>query len=108
MYKFFKLLIVAGFIGLLLTLGSFAVARLKVGTYMGPMKPMTGLTTSFAFDGVDEINGRRFVWVIEYTSSKLPGVSRARFYVSPTGDMVATIPRDLGRRIEAWEKTQLP
>ena len=108
MYKLFKILLIAGFIGLLLTLGSFAAVRLKVGTYMGPMKPMTGPSTSFAFNGVDELNGRRFVWVVEYTRSKLPGVSRAKFYVSPTGDMLATIPRDLGRRIEAWEKTQLP
>ena len=108
MRKLFKWLVVLAFVVLLLSLGSCAAAWFEVGRFAGPMKPLTGQSVSFAFDGVDELNGRRFVWVIEYSSSKLPGVRRARFYVSPTGDMVAVIPRDLDRHIEAWEKTQLP
>ena len=108
MYKLFKLLVVLAFIGMLLSLGSYAVARLKVGSYMGPMKPLSGHSVSFAFDGVDALNGRRFVWIVDYRNSKLSGVRRATFYVSPMGDMIATVPADLDRRIDAWEKRQLP
>ena len=108
MYRLFKWLIVLAFVGLLLGLGSFAVAMLKVGSFMGPMKPLSNRNTSFAFQGVDELNGRRFVWVIKYSASRLPRVRQATFYVSPTGDMVATYPANLDRSIEAWEKTRLP
>ena len=108
MYKLVKLVVVLAFVGLLLGLGSYAVAILKVGSYLGPMKPLTGHDTHFAFDGVDALNGKRFVWVIEYRNSKLPAVRQARFYVSPTGDILAVVPRDLDRHIEAWEKTKLP
>lgn len=108
MYKLFKWLIVLAFVGLLLGLGSYAVAWLKVGSFMGPMKPLSNRNTSFAFQGVDELNGRRFVWVIKYSASRLPRVRQATFYVSPTGDMVATYPANLDRSIEAWEKTRLP
>jgi hypothetical protein len=107
-YRLFKWLVTLAFVALLLSLGSYAVARLKVGSYVGPMKPLTGHSTHFAFDGVRELNGRRFVWVVDYRSSKMPGVSRAKFFVSPTGDLISVIPRDLDRHIEAWEKTQLP
>ena len=108
MYKLFKLLIVLAFVGLLLGLGSYAAANLKVGSFLGPMKPLTGHDMHFEFDGVDALNGKRFVWVVEYRNSKLPNVRQARFYVSPTGDILAVVPKDLGRYIEAWEKTQLP
>jgi hypothetical protein len=108
MYKLFKWLMVLAFVGLLLGLGSYAVAWLKVGSFIGPTKPLSSRSVSFAFQGVDELNGRRFVWVIKYSASRLPRVRQATFYVSPTGDMVATNPANLDRMIEAWEKTRLP
>ncbi len=53
MYKLFKWLIVLAFVGLLLGLASYAVAWLKVGSFIGQTKPLSSRSVSFAFQGVD-------------------------------------------------------
>ncbi|UCG85892.1 MAG: hypothetical protein JSW71_18595 [Gemmatimonadota bacterium] len=108
MYKLFKVLVVLGFICGLLTAGSYAGARVTVGKFLGSAPPLAGRSSSFSFAGVEELGNRRLVWIIDYATSQLPGVRRATFYVSPTGDLIATVPADLDVRLNAWQRSREP
>jgi len=108
MHKLFKLLVVLGFICGLLVAGSYAGALVTVGKFVGSSPPLESQASSFSFTSVKAAGNRRLVWVFDYNTSKLPGVRRATFYVSPTGGLIATIPADLDSRLTAWERSREP
>ena len=108
MHKLFKLLVMLGFICGLLTAGSYAGALVTVGKFVGSSPPLAGKDLSFSFAGVAEAGDRPLVWVVDYNTSQLPGVRRATVYVSPMGDLIATIPADLNSRLTAWERSREP
>lgn len=87
---------------------SYAGARFTAGKLVGSEPPLSDRTITFAFDGVAELPGRPRAWVISYARSRLPGVRRVQIYVSPTGRLIDTRPRDLDTRLDAWEKSRLP
>lgn len=87
---------------------SYAGARFTAGKLVGSDPPLSDRTITFAFDGVPELPGRPRAWVIDYRRSRLPSVRRVQIYVSPTGRLIDTRPRDLDVRLDAWERSRLP
>jgi len=114
MAKVLKLLVLLAAIGGLLTAGSYAGARFTAGKVTGSNPPLSGRTIYFQgwrppqFEGVTSLPGTPRAWVINYDRTELPGIRRATIYVSATGALIATVPRDLEARIEAWERAQEP
>ena len=108
MNKLFKLLVTLGFVSGLLAAGSYAGALMTVGKLVGSSPPLAGKASSFSFAGVERAGNRPLVWVVDYNTSRLPGVRRATLYVSATGDLIATIPPDLDSRLMAWERSREP
>jgi len=113
MAKFFKLLLLLVAVGGLLTFASYAGARFTAGKIVGSNPPLSNRTIYFQgwrppFEGVADLPGKPRAWVIEFGRTQLPGIRRATIYVSPTGKLIATVPRDLDTRIEAWERAQEP
>jgi hypothetical protein len=107
-HKLFKLLVALGFIFGLLTAGSYAGALVAAGKLLGPSPPLHGKALSFSFSGVEQAGNRHLVWVVDYNRSRLPGVRRATVYVSPMGDLLATVPPDLDSRLTAWQRSREP
>ncbi len=108
MFKYIKWLLTIAFIGTLLSTASYAAARFTVGKAIGSNPPLAGRTVEFAFGGVEDLSGNPRAWVIRYAVVRLPRVSQATFYVSPTGKLLAVRPADLERQLEAWEKSRQP
>jgi hypothetical protein len=114
MVKLLKLLLLLASIGGLLTFGSYAGARFTAGKITGSNPPMSNRTIVFEgwrpprFEGVADLPGTPRAWIIRYDRTRLPGIRRVTIYVSPTGKLIATVPRDLEARIEAWERAQEP
>lgn len=113
MGKIFKFLLVAVAACGLLTVASYGGARATAGKVTGNKPPLSGRTIYFQgwrppFEGVADLPGKPRAWVIQYDRTQLPGVRRATIYVSPTGTLITTRPRDLDLRIEAWEQAQEP
>jgi hypothetical protein len=114
MAKLVKILLVLIAIGCLLTAASYAGARLTAGKITGSSPPLSNRTITFQgwrpprFEGVADLPGKPRAWVIQYGRTQLPGVRRVTIYISPTGKLIATVPRDLEARIEAWERAQEP
>ena len=114
MAKIFKLLVLLAAVGGLITAASYAGARLTAGKVTGSKPPLSSRTIVFQgwrpprFQGVADLPGKPRAWVIHYERTELPGVRQATIYVSPTGRLIATVPRDLDTRIEAWERAQEP
>ena len=112
MAKVFKLLLLLVSVGGLLTFASYAGARVTVGKIVGAHPPLSARTIYFqgwrppAFEGVTDLPGKPRAWVIEFGRTELPGIRRVTLFVSPTGKLLATRPRDLEARIEAWEQAQ--
>lgn len=114
MGKVIKLLLLLGAIGGLLSTASYLGARFTAGKVTGATPPLSNRTIYFqgwrppGFEGVAELQGSPRAWVIHYGRTQLPGIGQATIYVSPTGRLIATRPRDLDSRIEAWERAQEP
>ena len=108
MFKLIKWLFLLAFVGTLLSSASYAAARLRAGQVVGSNPPLSARTVGFAFKGVEDLTGNPRAWVVTYGSSQLPGVRGAKIFISPTGKLIGTVPADLARRIEAWEKSREP
>jgi hypothetical protein len=108
MRRFFKFLFILALVCLGFATYSYLGARVTVGRMLGSDPPLTGRTIAFAYQGAPQLPGKQRVWVFSFNQSKLPGVSRAQVFVSVTGGVVATRPRDLRNRLAEWEKSQVP
>ena len=108
MFIWIKRLLILSFVVGILAAGSFAGARLKAGQILGNERPLGGRTSAFAFMGAEDLAGNPRVWVFSYSTSRLPGVSEATIYVTPTGRVVATRPANLPDLVEAWERSLEP
>lgn len=100
----FILAVVAGGLAVM----SYAGARVTAGKLIGPNRPVTGRTIEFAFEGAAQLPGKPRAWIFTYRQSRLPGVGYVQIFVSPTGNLIATVPSDLEQRLEAWERARLP
>jgi len=116
MAKLFKLLLLLVAVGGLLTFASYMGARFTAGRVLGPKPPVSNVDRTIHFQGwrppeftgVADLPGKPRAWVIDFSRTQLPGVRRITIYVSPTGTLIATRPRNLEDRIDAWQRSQEP
>ena len=81
---------------------SYAGARFTAGKMIGPDPNTLGpLEAHFAFAGVPALPSKPRAWILAYPSAKGYGRGGAEIYVSPTGELLGTKPRDLARQLEA-------
>ena len=89
-------------IGASLAGASYAGARFTAGKMIGPEPNTLGpLEARFAFAGVPNLPSKPRAWVLAYPSASGFGRGGAEIYVSPTGELLGTKPRDLAQRLEA-------
>jgi hypothetical protein len=82
--------------------GSYAGARFTAGKMIGPdPSPLGPVEARFAFTGVPGLPSKPRAWIMAYPSARAFGSGGAEIYVSPTGKLLGTKPRDLARRLEA-------
>jgi hypothetical protein len=96
-----RALFLIGVIAASLAGASYAGARFTAGKMIGPNNPLGPLEARFAFAGVPDLPSKPRAWIMAYPSARGYGRSGAEIYVSPTGKLLGTKPRDLGRRIES-------
>lgn len=87
---------------------SYAGARATAGKLLGQQPPASDRRTRFAFRGVPELPGTPRAWIITYGRTSLPGVRTVTIYVSITGQLLATRPRNLAERLDAYEQSREP
>jgi len=81
---------------------SYAGARFTAGKMIGPPPTTLGpVSARFAFTGVSGLPSKPRAWVLSYPSAAGFGKGGAEIYVSPTGELLGTRPRDLAQRLEA-------
>jgi hypothetical protein len=89
-------------IGAALAGASYAGARLTAGKVVGPNPPTLGpVSARFAFAGIPNLPAKPRAWVMAYPDASGFGRGGAEIYVSVTGDLLGTRPKDLGARVEA-------
>lgn len=89
-------------IGAVLGGASYAGARFTAGKMVGPGPTTLGpLTARFAFTGIPNLPAKPRAWVMAYPNATGFGKGGAEIYVSVTGDLLGTRPKDLGARLEA-------
>lgn len=108
MRRLLKLLVLVVLVAAALGTTSYVGARATAGKLLGNDPPMSDRTITFAFRGVPDLPGQPRAWIITYAKTRLPGVRTATVYVSPRGRLLATKPKDLDVRLEAYEKALEP
>jgi hypothetical protein len=89
-------------IGAALGGASYAGARFTAGKLVGPgPTPLGPLTSRFAYQGVPSLPAKPRAWVLAYPNATGFGRGGAEIYVSVTGDLLGTRPKDLAARLEA-------
>jgi hypothetical protein len=106
--RIIRLLIWVVFFVLVAGVGSYAGARFKAGQLLGPKSQVEGRTWTFAYQGVEGLEGNPRAWVFTYNQVRLPGVRQVRIVISPGGKVLSVIPRDLERRIAAYKESLNP
>ena len=81
---------------------SYAGARFTAGKMIGPEPNTLGpLEAHFAFAGIPALPSKPRAWIMAYPSATGYVRGGAEIYVSPTGELLGTKPRDLARQLEA-------
>ncbi len=94
-------------IGTALGGASYAGARFTAGRMVGPNPTELGpLTTRFAFRGIPNLPSKPRGWILAYPEASGFGRGGAEIYVSLTGDLLGTKPRDFAERLEAQRPTE--
>jgi hypothetical protein len=102
MGKLFKYLFLAALVTALAGGGSYAAAYFAQGELTGVDDPIGVRTVQLDWKGVDSLPGKPRAWIFNYEGGQVPGIRRATIWVSITGNVIATKPRDLDERIERW------
>jgi hypothetical protein len=98
MRALFLLVVIAG----ALTAASYAGARFTAGKIVGPPPTTLGpVAARFAFSGVPDLPAKPRAWVLAYPNATGFGRATPEIYVSPTGRLLGTKPRDRTQRLEA-------
>jgi hypothetical protein len=106
MGKLFKFVTLVALVGALAGGGSYAAAYFAQGELTGVDDPIGVRTVELAWKGVDSLPGKPRAWIFSYEGGQVPGIRRATIWVSITGDVIATKPRDLDERIERWRESR--
>ena len=81
---------------------SYAGARFTAGKMIGPdPHPLGPVEARFAFAGIPGLPSKPRAWIMAYPSARGYGRGGAEIYVSPTGKLLGTKPRDLAKRLES-------
>ena len=89
-------------IGTALAGASYAGARFTAGKVVGPPPTTLGpAATRFAFTGIPNLPAKPRAWIVAYPNASGFGRGGAEIYVSVTGDLLGTRPKDLGAQLEA-------
>lgn len=108
MKRLVKWLLVLAIAAALLGSASYAGARFRVGQLVGSERPLGGRHFAFAWKGVEELPNRPRAWIFTFRTNQLRLRPVVKIYVSLTGDIIETTPRDLAARIEAYERSREP
>lgn len=109
MRRLIKLLFLLAVLGGVGIAASYAGAFARAGSIVGPSGRALGTRqVTLAYRGVERLPNKPIAWVFTYGPTDLPGVRQARIYISPLGQILATEPRDLDARLEAWRRAQTP
>jgi hypothetical protein len=107
MGKFLKIVIIAAFAGVLLYAGSYVGARATVGKFLGSRPPPMGeRTVRLNWRGVEALPQHPRAWEFHYSRASVNFNRPVRIFVSPSGRILGTIPRDLDRRIDAFHRAR--
>jgi hypothetical protein len=94
-------------IGAGLYCASYAGARFTAGRVVGPDHPgLSPATARFAFEGISNLKAHPRGWIISYPATASFGVREAQVYVSPTGELLGTLPSDLAQRMDDAERSR--
>lgn len=107
MKRAMKLIVVLVFIGGLVALASYAGARAALGKVIGPDPPLGDRSWTFPFKGVEALPDAPRAWVFSFGTNKL-NLRIVQVFVSPTGKLLGTRPRDLKQRVEAYRDARAP
>lgn len=83
---------------------SYVGARARAGMLLGNKLPSLGKREIvFQYRGVRELAGHPRAWVISYGPTQINGARQITIYVSPTGTLLATMPRDLEAKLRPYQ-----
>lgn len=108
MKRLIKWLLFLAIVATLLGTASYAGARARVGQVVGSDPPLGGRDITFAWKGVEELPDNPRAWVFAYRTNQLRLRMVVKIYISPTGDIIQTVPSNLAARIEAYERSREP
>jgi len=106
MGKLIKFIALVGLVAALAGGGSYAAAYFAQGKIAGVDDVLGQREVKLNWEGVDSLPGKPRAWVFTYTGGKLQGLKTATIWVTPTGTLIATKPRDLRDRVEHWRDSQ--
>jgi hypothetical protein len=107
MRRLIKWILVLAVVFTMVAAASYAGARARAGQLLGNNPPAGGRTITFEFGGIQDLPDRPRGWVFNYSINQL-GVRRVRIYISPSGEILGTVPRNLDQRVEAYERSREP
>lgn len=106
MARLIWLLLIAAFVGLLLTGASWAAAFSSVGTLLGAPPPKMGKqSTSIRWHGLAQLREHPPDWRFSFGPTVIPGAPTVRIYVNHWGRIIATEPKDLEALLAAFRRT---
>lgn len=107
MWRLFKVLLGVALLAGCLTFASYVASRAAVGKLVGTNPTFMGTRDiSFAIKGVEELDENPRAWVYHFKPTSLPGVGEAYIYVTLTGDIIRTRPRNLAEMIESYRSRE--
>ncbi len=87
---------------------SYVGARARAAVFLGsPLPDLGPRVIVFNFDGVAEFTGKPKAWTVTYGPGQLSRTPQIQIFVSPTGRLIGTLPRDLQTRISAYRVRRL-
>ena len=86
--------------------GSYAAAYFAQGKIAGVDDVLGQRAVKLNWEGVDSLPGKPRAWVFTYSGGKLQGLRTATIWVTPTGTLIATKPKDLRDRVDHWRDSQ--
>lgn len=103
MGRYIKWAILLIMVGGLLTAGSYAGARFKVGEILGPEPPNMGQRTiTLGYDSVPGAPKKQLVWTFSWSPTPWTGRQPVRIWVSLKGDVLRMYPNNLDALIERY------
>lgn len=108
MKRIIKLVVWAVVLSAVLVGVSYIGARARVAVFLGsPLPDLGPRVITFNMDGVPEFVGTPRAWTFTYGPGQLPQTPQFQIFVTPTGRLVGTRPRDLQTRLTQYQEALL-